>query len=435
MIYLILMTTAGAMLMIGYLLWERLLRRFVTESMKYCALICILLVYAVPWVWLKRVYGYILRWPMQMNEAASGGTLVGMADIVTKGQAYMTPDYWWEQMVFFVWMIVALVLAFRRIVLYVHSRRRLLAVTERCKDSFLAETLERLREEFHLKRRVDIFVTPGRNATLTIGLLRPVILLQKNYARDELYVILKHEMIHVVRRDLLLKQLLGFVCCLHWFNPFVYTLKNRFNRVCESSCDERVNGSSSKDERNAYSRVLVVNLPRGGEPSGRESENAYFDAKERVNLIMGVKQVKRWKKRLAAGVFAALIMVNSFTAMAYPDVYHVDVDYADVAMEASDGSAVWADEYLEDIYYEPMIEVFYEEAFIDEEGNVYPVNSFTPYVFCIKHDIRSGYFQTHKKQDDGGCTVKVYEGTRCTICNSIWVGDLYATLTYVKCPH
>lgn len=66
---------------------------------------------------------------------------------------------------------------------------------------------------------------------------------------------------------------------------------------------------------------------------------------------------------------------------------------------------------------------------------MYSVGSFSPYVFCIKHDIRPGYFQTHVRDDKGGCTVKTYEGTRCTICNSIWVGDLYSTFTYVKCPH
>lgn len=82
--------------MIGYLFWERLLRRFLTEGMKYYALVCILLVFAVPWVWLKGVYGYILRWPMRMVEVTSGGTLVDMAAIVTEGQAYKTPDYQWE---------------------------------------------------------------------------------------------------------------------------------------------------------------------------------------------------------------------------------------------------------------------------------------------------------------------------------------------------
>lgn len=128
--------------MIGYLFWERLLRRFLTEGMKYYALVCILLVFAVPWVWLKGVYGYILRWPMRMVEVTSGGTLVDMAAIVTEGQAYKTPDYQWEQLVFFVWMIVALGLALRKVVVYIQSRRKLLSVTERCEDSFLAETVE-----------------------------------------------------------------------------------------------------------------------------------------------------------------------------------------------------------------------------------------------------------------------------------------------------
>ncbi len=433
--YLILMTMAGSMLAVGYLFWAKVLRRFMTESMKYCALVCILFVFAVPWVWLKGIYGYILVWPMQLKKASSGGVPVGMADIVTQGQAYVTPDYRWLHLVFYVWLIVAAVLVLRKIMVYFRSRRRLLSVTERYEDSFVEETMERLKEEFHFKRRVDIFVTPGRNATLTIGMARPVILLQRDYAKEELYVILKHEMSHVVRRDLLLKQLLEFVCCLHWFNPFVYLLRHEFNNVCESSCDERVNRGSSENERSTYFKVLTDYLPIRRAPKDSESEEPYRSAKERVNLVMEAREIKRWKKCFAAGVFAMMMVVSSFTAMAYPDVYHVDAEYVDAAAKISNGEAVWTDFTLEGVYDKLLFDVVYDDQFIDGEGNVYPADSFSPYVFCIKHDIRPGYMQTHVKDGKGGCTVDVYEGTRCTICNSIWVGELHSTYIYVTCPH
>lgn len=67
--------------------------------------------------------------------------------------------------------------------------------------------------------------------------------------------------------------------------------------------------------------------------------------------------------------------------------------------------------------------------------NVYPVNSSSPYVFCIKHDIVSGYFQAHQKDGKGGCIVKIHESTKCLNCNTIWIGAWVKTLMYAECPH
>lgn len=440
--YLILMTMAGSMLYAGYLCWERLFRRFLTEKMKYFALACTLLVFVVPWVWLKGVYGYLLFWPMQVETPVSEGVTVEFADIITEKYAYVTPDYRWQQLFYAVWTIVALLLVIRKCAVYFRRKRKLMSVLEKCRDSLIEETAERLKKEFHLKRIPDIFVTPGRNATFTIGLFKPVILLQSSYRKEELYPILKHEFYHVVRKDLLLKQLLEFVCCLHWFNPFVYLLKRRFNGVCESSCDERVNKGCTEVEREAYAKLLVDNLPKPRKRDPQENaplnnglDNYYISTKERVNLIMGTKDIKTWKKRLAASAFAAMMVLNSFTAMAYPDVYHVEDNEAEVADMVVDGDGFWLDESIGDGYHKEIFDVLYEEEFIDAEGNITPASSYSPYVFCIKHKIVSGYFQAHQKYDDGSCLVKVHESTRCVICNTIWIGDLYSTLTYTKCPH
>lgn len=440
--YLLLMTMAGSMLFVGYACWERLFRRFATEGMKYLALVCTLLVFAVPWVWLKGIYVFLLSWPLQVEAPIGEGVTVELADITTEQYAYITPDYRWQQLVYGIWTIVALMLVIRKCVVYFRSKRKLMSVLEKCRDSLLEETAERLKREFHLKRVPDIFVTPGRNATFTIGLFKPVILLQSNYKAEELYPILKHELYHVVRKDLLLKQLLEFVCCLHWFNPFVYLLRRRFNGVCESSCDERVNRGCTETEREAYSRLLIDNLPK---PHQRDSQrnvplnngldNSYISTMERVNLVMGTKERKAWKKRLAAGAFAAMMVLNSFTALAYPDVYHVEDDKADVAEMVVDGDGFWAGDSIGDGYHKVMFPALYDEEFIDAEGNITPASSYSPYVFCIKHKIVSGYFQAHQKYDDGSCFVKVHESTRCTICNTIWIGDLFSTTTFVKCPH
>lgn len=47
------------------------------------------------------------------------------------------------------------------------------------------------------------------------------------------------------------------VCCIHWFNPFVWLLLNFALRDMELACDERALKSMNDGERKAYANVLV----------------------------------------------------------------------------------------------------------------------------------------------------------------------------------
>lgn len=373
--YLFLMTAAGSVLFICYWVWSKVFAPCLTHSVRYKALVLVVLVFLIPWVWLKGIYSYVVRWFLQVRVPVVNGHPVAIADIVTAGEAYKTP---------------------------------------------------------------------GRNTTFTLGAMRPVVFLQEEYLEGQLYYIMKHEMTHMVRKDLLLKLLLECVCCLHWFNVLVYFLNDQFDNACEASCDERVLAGCTEDERRAYSKLLVDNLkrlkeqiaaPRKRIPFENGLGDAYEKTKERVNLIMKAKEVGNWRKGLAAGMFAVLLVANSFTALAYPNVYRVEDEKADVAEDTIDGNAFWTGEVPGNGYNRTIVEVYYDDAFIDTAGNVFPVDVYSPYVFCIKHDIVSGYYETHRKNDQGGCTVKTFESTKCLNCNTIWIGDLYSTSTYVKCPH
>lgn len=442
--YLFLMTAAGSVLFLCYWVWSKVFAPCLTHSVRYKALVLVVLVYLIPWVWLKGIYSYMVRWFWQVRVPVMNGHPVTIADIATAEEAYRTPDYRWQLLVVGIWLVGALGFVMYKAASYFHNRRRLLLVSKKCEDRDLKETVERLRKELHYKGRFEVYLTPGRNTTFTLGAIRPVVFLQEEYFEGQLYYILRHEMTHLVRKDLLLKLLLECVCCLHWFNAFVYFLNDQFDDACEASCDERVLAGCTDDERKAYSKLLVDNLkrlkertaaPRKRIPFENRLGDAYEKTKERVNLIMKAKEVKNWRKGLAAGMFALLLVANSFTALAYPDVYHVEDDKADVAEDTMDGDAFWAGGFLGDGYRRQATDVIYDDEFIDADGNVSPVTSYTPYVFCIKHDIVSGYYQTHRKNDEGGCTVKVFESTKCLNCNTIWIGDLFSTTTYVKCPH
>jgi bla regulator protein blaR1 len=96
---------------------------------------------------------------------------------------------------------------------------------------------------------------------LTVGIFAPRIIVPTTLwaVTDEAgrSKILAHEAVHARRRDVLW-NLMGFgLLCLHWFNPVAWLAYRSMRRDQELSCDARVTGSSSPDDRARYARLLV----------------------------------------------------------------------------------------------------------------------------------------------------------------------------------
>lgn len=208
--------------------------------------------------------------------------------------------------------------------------------------------------------------------------------------------------------------------------------------MCETSCDERVIHGRTEEECTEYARLIVKNMGAVKEKilfGSALSNDNYKKAAGRVKVVMNKRKIRRWEKVVAGSLFAVMVFASSLTAFAYPNVYQMEESIVEVSEEVVDGETLWVcDEEIKGFDFNTDV-ILYDEQFIDESGNIYPANTNNARVICFGHNIVSGYLQTHVKDDDGGCTVKIYNSTRCTKCNTIWVGDLVATYIYVTCPH
>ena len=174
--YLLLMTLAGSILFAGYLCWDSLCERHLSQGMRYTALIIVLLTYLIPWVWIKGFYSDLRMPQPQKRLAVSNEVSVNMADITTDSQAYWTIDYLLMVVVAGLWAAIALIKLWNRSTYYLRSRNNMLFLAERCKRDNLEEVIEELRKELHFKRKFEVYVIPGVNLSFNIGILRPVII-------------------------------------------------------------------------------------------------------------------------------------------------------------------------------------------------------------------------------------------------------------------
>ncbi len=85
----------------------------------------------------------------------------------------------------------------------------------------------------------------------------PVVLPTCDYSEEELFFVLKHELIHIKRHDIYFKLLFVIANALHWFNPFVYIMQREAVVDMELSCDEKVIQQTAYAVRKAYTETLL----------------------------------------------------------------------------------------------------------------------------------------------------------------------------------
>lgn len=132
---------------------------------------------------------------------------------------------------------------------------------------------------------------------MLIGFLSPcVVIPHRAYVaggmEKELRHILRHELTHHRRRDLLYKWFAVLVSSLHWFNPVMILVRREINRACELSCDEAVIGSLNAAERQGYGETLLSIASAKRFPTGVVTTTMYEERrqlKERLESIMTFK--------------------------------------------------------------------------------------------------------------------------------------------------
>ncbi|MDR1641382.1 MAG: M56 family metallopeptidase [Clostridiales bacterium] len=94
-------------------------------------------------------------------------------------------------------------------------------------------------------RRVSLFVNPKNKypfLAFQAGVFRPVIVLNNGgvFNAFQREFILRHELTHLRRKDVLLRSFTLFAAVINWFNPLAWLMAAEMSKACELACDESV---------------------------------------------------------------------------------------------------------------------------------------------------------------------------------------------------
>jgi bla regulator protein BlaR1 len=102
----------------------------------------------------------------------------------------------------------------------------------------------RIAAQLNIKQKIKIFLSDTINTPMTIGFLKPVILIPvasiNHLTTDQLEAVLLHELAHIKRYDYLVNIILSVVEISLFFNPFTQLLSKSIRKERENSCDDWV---------------------------------------------------------------------------------------------------------------------------------------------------------------------------------------------------
>ena len=123
---------------------------------------------------------------------------------------------------------------------------------------------------------------------LTYCILRPKIVLPKSeqpLGLQEASYIFIHEISHIKNQDNFWKPFSVFMCCIYWYNPFIWIMHRFMVKDMEFAADENVIAILGKGERKGYAETLLqYQISRRSQIAGNKfAENI---VKERILSIM-----------------------------------------------------------------------------------------------------------------------------------------------------
>jgi beta-lactamase regulating signal transducer with metallopeptidase domain len=182
-------------------------------------------------------------------------------------------------------------------------------------DKGFTNTVEQVAQQLGVMEKVTILESDRFNVPFVSGILRLRLIMPshaKTWPSQRLKNILRHELAHVKRKDILIQFLAQVVCCIYWVNPLVWILERQLFLERERACDDMALGQDIKASEYAGHLMEVF------EEMGNKSNNNLWvitamaegtDFKDRILSILNPTARRRSPQRMHFRVVIVLALL------------------------------------------------------------------------------------------------------------------------------
>ena len=215
----------------------------------------------------------------------------------------------------YVWLIGAIALMLLNVVRYVRLN---IKIRKNGEVISCPETRE------YTDRKINVRVWENVASPFMTGIFRPTLILPKTeLSEEQLHNILRHEMTHFKRHDILYKWFAEFVKCVHWFNPISWYVSKQIASECEISCDMSVTKNMTDSEEMSYVSTILSLLPTGKSkqlPLTTQMASGKKFLKRRFVMIKNKKTTSRFMSVISAVIAAIMLSTTVFASGVLSDL-------------------------------------------------------------------------------------------------------------------
>lgn len=174
-----------------------------------------------------------------------------------------------------------------------------------------------------IKQEVKIFISSIVNSPLTLGFLKPVILIPvasiNHLTSEQMEAVILHELAHIKRADYLYNLLISIVEITLFFNPFTQLISKIIKKERENSCDDWVLQFQYNASMYAEALLQIAYLQTTPLLSMNASGKTKGDLLLRIKRIIQPKnQTFNYRQQL----LALLLMTGIFSCIAWYEPLH-----------------------------------------------------------------------------------------------------------------
>lgn len=295
------------------------------------------------------------------------------------------------------------------------------------------------------EKNFTYYIVPDKvSGPCTIGFFHQKIIIPRHLPHDpDFEKVYKHEYAHLKNHDNFVKLLCLAVMCLHWMNPAAYLLLYLYRQTAEAVSDGAATEGCTEEEIKSYAILLVTESTcrknisavwKNNLSGHKENGKTMKIMLRRIDFMMQKKRNGKLQKGIMVAVSALTVLASASTALAYQPMQSSDMsikdsidsgDFEFANFRSPDNSSVDKLDFSKS-----------ESVFVTLDGEEFPIydETSTSRALCT-HSMVDGYWETHKSNSSGGCTVTIYTAQRCKKCGYLANAQYYNTVTYAKCPH
>lgn len=179
--------------------------------------------------------------------------------------------------------------------------------------------VSKVAAQMDIKKKVQIWISEFVSSPVTIGFLKPVILVPlaaiNHLTAQQLEAVLLHELSHIKRFDYLVNLIINFIQTVLYFNPFAKAFVKIVEREREKSCDEVVLQFQYDSYEYATALLVLEKANHADKPLAIAAAGKKNDLLQRVELIMGFHNKPAISFNKLAGLMAGILCVIALNTL------------------------------------------------------------------------------------------------------------------------